>query len=411
MNTATVHQFPTPPTRRAPRVNSWRWNEDEDDAIDVLPQECQIIYLRVFRKHMDYATGVVGIKRTISYGQIKERLEYQPSIHSNEKPIEYSQGQIKRLIQKLVDAGLAERMHDTSKGVAKMVFRLPMACSDAEIARHEQDTESATRQNVDGTKDKDTNRDMSATREARHPSGSPVTPNPLTTFEGSPKKSKPKKWGEEVDHELAELMFARVTADLTNPKRPNMNSWANEIRLMRTSDKRTEKQIRYLINWVVDDEFWSTVVMCPTKLRKKWDQLEKKVVAYKESRHANRPGTDEKRANQDRVAAMLSDPNDTSWIEGLFDEESGDLGAGQPGVHSPGGDLPQDVENGIFDAGHGEVGEAGSGYIDGEVVNTSDDQEPGRSTGADQGRGRRVATERGEADFEHEAEAGGFWNA
>lgn len=128
--------------------------------------------------------------------------------------------------------------------------------------------------------------------------------------------------------------------------------------------------------------------------------------------HANRPGTDAKRANQDRIAAMLSDPNDTSWIEGLFpDEESGDLGAGQPSVHAAGGDLPQDVENGVFDAGHGEAGEAGSGYIDGEVVNTAHDQEPGRSAGAYQGRGRGMATERGEADFEHEAEAGGLWNA
>jgi phage replication O-like protein O len=225
------------------------------------------------------------------------------------------------------------------------------------------------------------------------------------------KKSSPKKWGEEIDHELAEFMFSTLTAHLTNPKRKSMTAWANEIRLMRTIDQRRPDQIRYLCNWIARDGFWRGNVMCPAKLREKWDQLESKVIAYKESRHANRPGTDEKRANQDRVAAMLSDPNDTSWIEGLFDEESGDLGAGQPGVHSTGGDLPQDVENGIFDTGHGEAGEAGSGYIDGEVVDAADDQEPGRSTGADQGRGRRVASERGEADFEHEAEAGGFWNA
>lgn len=225
------------------------------------------------------------------------------------------------------------------------------------------------------------------------------------------KKSSPKKWGEEIDHELAEFMFSTLTAHLTNPKRKSMTAWANEIRLMRTIDKRTPDQIRYLCKWITRDAFWRGNVMCPAKLREKWDQLESKVVAYKDSQNANRPGTDEKRANQDRVAAMLSDPNDTSWIEGLFDEESGDLGAGQPGIHSAGGDLPQDVENGIFDAGHGEAGEAGSGYVDGEVVNTAHDQEPGRSTGADQGRGRGVATERGEADFEHEAEAGGFWNA
>lgn len=169
-DTATIYHLPTAP-RSKPRVNAWRWNELEDDALDPLPQECQIIYLRVLRKHMDYATGIVGIKRTISYGQIKERLEYQPSVHSNEKPREYSQGQIKRLIQKLVDAGLAERRHDTSKGVAKMIFRLPLACSDAESARHERDTVTATRSEADDSGLEQGDRDTSATQGARHPSG------------------------------------------------------------------------------------------------------------------------------------------------------------------------------------------------------------------------------------------------
>ncbi|SDI28417.1 phage replication protein O [Vreelandella titanicae] len=228
----------------------------------------------------------------------------------------------------------------------------------------------------------------------------------------SSKKPSPKKWGEEIDHELAEFMHATVTADLTNPKKPNLTAWANDIRLMRTRDGRTVEQIRYLIKWVSKDSFWKTNVLCPSKLREKWDQLELKVIAYKESRHGNRSGTDEKRANQDRIAAMLSDPNDTSWIEGLFpDEESGDLGAGEQGVHPTGSDLSRDMEESVFDAGHGEAGEAGNGYFHGEVVNAANDQEPGRGAGADQGRGWGVAAERGETDCEPETAAGGFWNA
>ncbi|RUR48824.1 hypothetical protein [Vreelandella populi] len=256
-------------------MNSWRWNEDEDEAIDSLPIEAQIIYLRVFRKHMDYASGVVGIKRTVSYSQIKERLEYQPPVHSNEKVKEYSRGQIKRLIQKLVDAGLLERLHDTSKGVEKMIFRLPMACSDAEIARHEQDTASATQQNADETKAGDDNRDTSATREARHPSGSPVTPNPLTTFEGSPKKSRPKKWGEPVDHELVNEMVEAISVDLESPVKHSPTTWANDMRLLRERDGRSVEQIRYLIGWTAKHSFWSDKVMSPSKLREKWDQLVK----------------------------------------------------------------------------------------------------------------------------------------
>lgn len=233
---------------------------------------------------------------------------------------------------------------------------------------------------------------------------------PKGSIDSSNKKSRPKKWGEEIDHELAELMFSRVTADLTNPKRPNMNSWANEIRLMRTSDKRTEKQIRYLINWVADDEFWSTVVMCPTKLRKKWDQLEKKVVAYKESRHANRSPSDAKRAEQDRIAARLANPNDDGWMDGLFEEDAA-AGAGKPSVYPVGGDLPEDMAHSVQHGSDADPGQAGGGYLDGEVVNPADDASRGCGGGANQGGRRGVAPERGQSGEVVEAEAGGFWNA
>lgn len=226
----------------------------------------------------------------------------------------------------------------------------------------------------------------------------------------SSKKPSPKKWGEEVDHELAEFMHATVTADLTNPKKPNLTAWANDIRLMRTRDGRSVEQIRYLINWVSRDSFWKTNVLCPSKLREKWDQLELKVIAYKESRHASRPGSDEKRAEQDRIAARLANPNDDGWMDGLFEEDAAS-GAGEPSVYSPGSDIPQDVAHGVQHGSDADPGQAGSGYIDGEVVNAADDAVSGHGGRADQGRGRGVAAERRQPGEVFETEAGGLWNA
>lgn len=227
----------------------------------------------------------------------------------------------------------------------------------------------------------------------------------------SSKKASPKKWGEPVDHELSELMFSRVTEGLTNPRRPNMDAWANEMRLMRTSDKRTEDQIRYLINWVARDEFWSSVIMSPAKLRKKWDQLEKKVIAYKESRNANGKGTDANRAERDRVAAMLADPNDSSWIDGLFDEEGASSGAGEQDLHPAGSDLPENVADVIHDRSDAEAGQARGRCFDGELVDAADNAFPGHGDRANQAGGRGVAAEHCEADQAASAEAGGFWNA
>ncbi|ASK18881.1 hypothetical protein CEK60_06005 [Halomonas sp. N3-2A] len=226
----------------------------------------------------------------------------------------------------------------------------------------------------------------------------------------SKKKTSPKKWGEEIDHELAEFMHATVTAELTNPKKPNLTAWANDMRLMRTRDGRTVEQIRYLITWVSRDSFWKTNVLCPSKLREKWDQLELKVIAYKESRHANRSGTDAKRAEQDRIAARLANPNDDGWMDGLFEEDAA-AGVGEPSIYATGSDIPKDVANGVQHGSDADVGQTGGSYLDGEVVNPADNASGGCSGRADQGGRWGMAPERGQSGEVFEAEAGGFWNA
>ncbi len=233
---------------------------------------------------------------------------------------------------------------------------------------------------------------------------------PKGSKSSSKKKTSPKKWGEEIDHELAEFMHATVTAELTNPKKPNLTAWANDMRLMRTRDGRTVEQIRYLITWVSRDSFWKTNVLCPSKLREKWDQLELKVIAYKESRHANRSGTDAKRAEQDRIAARLANPNDDGWMDGLFEEDAV-AGAGEPSVYPTGSDIPKDVANGVQYGSDADVGQTGGGYLDGEVVNPADNASSGCSGRADQGGRWGMAPERGQSGEVFEAEAGGFWNA
>lgn len=91
------------------------------------------------------------------------------------------------------------------------------------------------------------------------------------------KKSKPRKWGEEIDHTLTDEMVQAVSADLDAPIKHNPTTWANEFRLMRERDGRTVEQIRYLITWTAGHHFWSGVILSPAKLRAKWDQLAKQV--------------------------------------------------------------------------------------------------------------------------------------
>ncbi len=82
-----------------------------------------------------------------------------------------------------------------------------------------------------------------------------------------------KSWGTADDLKAARWIFDKaltVNASLSEPK---WVEWANTIRLMRQQDKRTHYEICELFKWANEDGFWQGNILCPSKLRKKWDQL------------------------------------------------------------------------------------------------------------------------------------------
>jgi hypothetical protein len=80
-----------------------------------------------------------------------------------------------------------------------------------------------------------------------------------------------------IFYKLAVYFFERIRENNPDHKEPNFKSWAEDVRKMMEIDKRTEEQIRYLMNWVQQDDFEMTNVLSPSKLRKRFDQLIMKV--------------------------------------------------------------------------------------------------------------------------------------
>lgn len=131
--------------------------------------EMQVVYL-VFRRYVDFSTGVVGLKRIVDYNEIRQTLEWRPERGSNRPPRTYSSGQIKRIIQSLVELGVFVRMH-TSGLRERMVFRLPLirtASVYSDEARHQRGTSGATQQKPDMAGAVEAKSDTGATKEARH---------------------------------------------------------------------------------------------------------------------------------------------------------------------------------------------------------------------------------------------------
>lgn len=76
-----------------------------------------------------------------------------------------------------------------------------------------------------------------------------------------------------INYKLAKLMYEKILENNSEFKEPNLQKWANDIRLMHERDNRDYKKIQKMIDWSQNDGFWSTVVLSAAKLRKQYDQM------------------------------------------------------------------------------------------------------------------------------------------
>ncbi|MBW3114219.1 replication protein [Bacillus sp. MCCB 382] len=85
-----------------------------------------------------------------------------------------------------------------------------------------------------------------------------------------------------IPFQLSVYFFERIRDNNPEYKKPNLQTWSDDVRKMIDIDKRTEEQIRYLMKWVQQDSFEMTNVLSPSKLRKRFDQLVMKVKQEKQ---------------------------------------------------------------------------------------------------------------------------------
>ncbi|MBA2650438.1 MAG: hypothetical protein H0U75_12755, partial [Legionella sp.] len=78
--------------------------EEELASLSGLPHIHQLAYLRGVRPYMDIKTGIVGIKRRISYQSLSEQLYVEP--HQGIKSQSFSRDQMRRAVMGLARAGL-----------------------------------------------------------------------------------------------------------------------------------------------------------------------------------------------------------------------------------------------------------------------------------------------------------------
>lgn len=103
------------------------------------------------------------------------------------------------------------------------------------------------------------------------------TPSPIPTPIPTPKDSPKKKgiiFSEDSDEfKLSNLLLTNIITNKPKFKLPDLQKWCVPIGRAMRLDNRTEDELRKVINWCQQDNFWSNNILSTAKLREQFDQL------------------------------------------------------------------------------------------------------------------------------------------
>lgn len=152
----------------------------------------------------------------------------------------------------------AVQMHQRSK------------CTDNTEQMHRQDGANAPEERSKCTDTKDNL--PKTTNQRQDPQSTPEGAD--TALKKDAAIQKGKNWGTAEDLDVANQMAAILKTTLGDHFRPPaLASWANEIRLMRTQERRVPRHMVSLFALAHTDKFWKTTIHSPAALRKSWGKL------------------------------------------------------------------------------------------------------------------------------------------
>ncbi|WLV23726.1 hypothetical protein QR721_08725 [Aciduricibacillus chroicocephali] len=191
-----------------------------------------------------------------SYEKLREDLAYKMGRGKKE----YSKKTIHNCLQKLIKAGRIT-VRETDQGT---VFTVVNYVKYQEFGGIAEGTGNGTAEKLH-ERDKQTQKDNKHLKHLEHLS--------------IKHKDRRKRVYDvsSLHYKLAQHFYEQIKRNNPEHLEPDMQKWADDIRKMMEIDKRSEEQIRDLIEWAQQDDFEMAVVLSPSKLRKRFDALAIKV--------------------------------------------------------------------------------------------------------------------------------------
>lgn len=82
---------------------------------------------------------------------------------------------------------------------------------------------------------------------------------------------------------LSKLLFSLIKRNNDKAKQPNLQTWCKHMDYILRVDKREYEDVKAVIEWCQDDDFWQTNILSTQKLRKQYEQLYIKMLKDKGS--------------------------------------------------------------------------------------------------------------------------------
>lgn len=132
----------------------------------------------------------------------------------------------------------------------------------------------------------------------------------------------------------AEWMWSLIQPVTQSPKKPNLKSWAGDIRKLSEIDKRPLPVIAAVFKWANTDKFWRANILSPKKLREKFDNLFAQMEAANGTNNPGRGIAAPKQTAAQRIAARREQLAAEPPIVGTVAEDDRDV---WPQVDEPAG--------------------------------------------------------------------------
>lgn len=228
-------------------------------------------FIEIKYKLEGFAIIIKLLQKVYSYGYWYKWTDDEALLFSDEIRADYEL--VNKVVNEAISRGIFDQeLHEkynilTSKGIQKRYKEIVRRRKDVEVTEEYLLVDDVFGVNDDINPSSSVQNDVKSTQSKVKESKKKVKEK-----ESRGKETNSPKF-ETCDMEMAQQLFSRILENNENAKQPDLEKWANEIRLMRVSDNRTEEQIRYLIDWTQSDSFWKSNILSPAKLRKQFDAL------------------------------------------------------------------------------------------------------------------------------------------